>query len=78
MATLLLKRGENIQLKNDISPFIFIRFILCGKTDIKYEISLSELTPPLNFSLMPPKIEKLTKSWTMTPETKNDVITGDQ
>ena len=58
--------------------FIFIKFILYGKIDMKYEINFSELTPSLNFSLIPLKIEKLVKSWTLTPKTKNDVIKADQ
>ena len=36
-----------------LNPFIFIKFILYGKIDMKYEISVSELTPPPNFSLIP-------------------------
>ena len=58
--------------------FIFIKFILYGKIDMKYEINFSELTPSLNFSLIPLKIDKLVKSWTLTPKTKNDVITAEQ
>ena len=41
---------------------------------MEYEVSISELTPPPNFSLIPLKIEKLVKSWTLTPKTKNDVL----
>ena len=59
-------------------PFIFIKLISYEKIDMKYEISVSELTLPPNFSLIPLKIEKLVKSWTFTPKTKNDVITADQ
>ena len=78
MATLLLNRGRINLVKNDINPFIFIRFNLCGKIDMKYEISVSELTPAPNFCLIPLKTEKMVKSWALTPETKNDVITAEQ
>ena len=61
-----------------LNSFTFIKFILYGKIDMKYEISFSELIHPPNFSLIPLKIEKLVKSWTLTPKTKNDVITVDQ
>ena len=61
-----------------LNSFIFIKFILYGKIDMEYEISFSELTYPPNLSLIPLKIEKLVKSWTLTPKTKNDVITADQ
>ena len=60
-----------------LNPFIFIRFILYGKIDMKYEISLPELTSSPNFGLIPLKIEKLIKSWTLTPKTENDVISED-
>ena len=46
--------------------------------DMKHEINVSELTPPPNFSLILLKREKLAKSWTLTPETKNNVLLGDQ
>ena len=60
-----------------LNPYIFIKFILYGKIDMKYGISVPELTPPPNFSLIPPKTElKLVKSWTLTPKTKNDVSTA--
>ena len=81
MTMLLLNRGQ-ISLvslvKYDIKPFI--KYILYGEIDRKYEIRVSELTPPPNFSLIPLKIEKLVKSWTLTPKTKtkNDVITENQ
>ena len=61
-----------------LNPFIFIKFILYGKIDMKYEISMSELTPLPNFSLIPLKIEKLVKSWTLATKIKNDSITADQ
>ena len=75
--------GQNILIlghlnKNDKKTFIFIEFILCGKTDIKYEISVSELTHPPNFSLIRLKLKSWSKVGTLTPKTKNDVITGDQ
>ena len=53
-------------VENDIDPLYLIKFILCGKTDMKYAISVAELTPPPNFNLIPIKIEKLVKSWTLT------------
>ena len=56
MATLLLDRGRMNLVKNIVKP---IYFYLYGKTDMKYEISVSELTPPPNFSLIPLKIKKL-------------------
>ena len=46
--------------------------MLCSKIDMKYEIGISELIPPAKFSLIPLKIEKSVKSWTLTPKTKND------
>ena len=52
--------------------------MLCSKIDMKYEIGISELIPPAKFSLIPLKIEKSVKSWTLTPKTKNDIITTDQ
>ena len=78
MATLLLNRGRINVVKMTLNPFIFIKFILYGKIDTKYEISASELTPPTNFSLIPLKMEKLVKSSTLAPKTNNDVITADQ
>ena len=45
---------------------------------MKYEISPSELTPSSNFSLILLKTEELVKNWTLTPKTKNNVITTDQ
>ena len=54
MAALLLNRGWINLVKNDINPFIFIKFILYGKIDMKYEISVPELIPPPNFSLINP------------------------
>ena len=61
-----------------LNPFSFIKFILYGKIDTKYEIGVSELTPPPNFSSIPLKVKKLVKSWSLTPKTKNDIITVDQ
>ena len=58
MATLLLNRGPINLVKNDIKP---LYFYLYGKIDMKYEISVSKLSPPPNFSLIPLKIEKLVK-----------------
>ena len=66
-----IEQRSNKVSKNDRKLFIFIKFMLCEKIDMKYEISVSELTPPPDFSLIPPKIEKLVKSWTLTPKTKN-------
>ena len=56
MATLLLNRGRINLVKNVVKP---LYFYLYGKIDMKYEISVSELTPPPNFSLIPLKIKKL-------------------
>ena len=56
MATLLLNRGRIHLIKNVVKP---LHFYLHGKTDMKYEVSVSELTPPPNFSLIPLKIKKL-------------------
>ena len=53
LATLLLNK---FNLKNVVKCFYFY---LYGRTDMKYEISVSELTPPPNFSLIPLKIKKL-------------------
>ena len=50
MATLLLNKGEINLVKNVVKP---LYFYLYGKTDMKYEISVSELTPPPNFSFIP-------------------------
>ena len=68
MATLLLNRGQINLVKNVVKP---LYFYLDGKTDRKYEISISELTSRPNFSLIPLKIKKLD----FDPKTKNDVIT---
>ena len=56
MATLLLNRGRINLVKYVIKS---LYFHLYGKIDMKYEMSVSELTPPPNFSLIPLKIEKL-------------------
>ena len=56
MATLLSNRGRINLVKNVVKP---LYFYLYGKTDMKYEVSVSELTPPPNFSLIPLKIKKL-------------------
>ena len=61
-----------------LNSYTFIKFILYGKIDTKYETSVSELPLPPNISLIPLKIEKLVNSWTLTPKTENDVITADQ
>ena len=70
MGTLLSNRGRINLVKNDIKT---LYFYLYGKIDMKYEISVSELTYPPNFS----KNRKVGKSWTLAPKTKNDVITAD-
>ena len=41
MATLLLNRGQMNLVKNDIKHFYFYQFVLYGKIDMKYEISVS-------------------------------------
>ena len=56
-------------VENDINPLYLIKFILCGKTDIKYATSVTELIPPPDFSLIPMKIETLVKNWTLTRKT---------
>ena len=71
MATLLLNRGPTNLVENVVKP---LYFYLYGKTDMKYEIGVSELTAMADFNLIPLKI----KSWTLTPKTKNDVITANQ
>ena len=74
-----IEQRSNKFSKMTLNHFIIlIKFILYGKIDMKYEIGVSELIPPPNFSLIPLKIEKLVKSWTFTPKTKNDIITADQ
>ena len=60
------------------NPFIFNKFILYGTICMKYEISVSELTLPPNFSLIPLKIEKFGQKLDFDPKTKNGVITADQ
>ena len=70
MGTFLLNRGRINLVKNDIKTFYFY---LYGKIGMKYEISVSELTCPPNFS----KNRNVGKSWTLAPKTKNDVITAD-
>ena len=57
-------------VKNDMKPHQF-HFVWQN-----YEISVSELTLPPNFSLILLKIEKFVKSWTLNPKTENDIITG--
>ena len=39
---------------------------------MKYLDSVSELTPPLNFCLIPLKVESLIKGWTPILKVKND------
>ena len=56
MVTLLLNRCRINLAENVIKP---LYFYLYRKTDMKYEISVSELTPPPNFSLISLKIKKL-------------------
>ena len=76
MATLIFN-GDRVKLvKTDIKPNYSVKFILFGKIDMKYEISVSQLISPPNFSLIPPKIVKVLKSWTLTLKTKNDVLQG--
>ena len=53
-----------------LNPFIFIKFILYGKIDMKYEISVSEWTPSPNFSLIPLKIEKVGQKLDFDPGNK--------
>ena len=62
MATLLLNRGRVKLVKNNIGPIVFIKFVLFDKINIKYEIRVSELTPPPDFSVISTKNEKLVKS----------------
>ena len=59
-------------MKSDNKTPLFLANLFCF--GMKYEISASDLTPPPNFSLFPPKIEKLVKSWTLTPP-QDDKIT---
>ena len=61
-------------MKNYVNPIIFIKFILFDQINMKYEIRVAELTIPPNFSLIPLKVEKLIKIWTLTPKTKKAVI----
>ena len=61
MATFLLNIGRMNQVKNDINPSIFIKFMFGGKIGMKYEISVSE-NPFTKFHLNPSKTEKLVKS----------------
>ena len=63
MVTLSLNRGLKYLVKNDIKSLYFVKFILYGKIDIKYEISISKLP---NLSLITLKIEKMVKNWTLT------------
>ena len=44
--------------------------MLYGKIDMKYEIRVSELTPPPNFSLIPLKIEKVGQKLDFDPQNK--------
>ena len=48
--------------------------MLCGKVCMKYEISVSELTPAPNFSLIP--LKKVVEKLDSDAKTKNDVITA--
>ena len=50
MAKLLSNRSQVTLVENDINHLYFIKFILCGKTDMECEISVSELIPSPNFS----------------------------
>ena len=73
MATLLLNRGRINLVKITLSPFIFIKFILYGKKNTKYEISVSKLTHPPNFILILLKIENVAKVglWPQNKEWRN-------
>ena len=53
------QRPIKISKKWHKKPIRFINFLLFDKIDMKCKISVSELTPPRNFSLIPLKI----KSW---------------
>ena len=68
MATILLNSGRVKFIKITIKPIIFTKFTLLDKIDTKYEISVSELTPLPNLSLIPLKIEELVKSQTLIPK----------
>ena len=68
MATILLNSGRIKFIKITIKPIIFTKFTLLDKIDTKYEISVSELTPLPNLSLIPLKIEELVKSQTLIPK----------
>ena len=56
-----------------LGPCYFIKFVFIGKLGMKYDITVSELTPPLSFRLIPLKIEKLVRKWTLSPKRKNSV-----
>ena len=61
-------------MTKELHYFREIHFLF-GKTEMKYEISVSKLTL---HQILPLKVEKLVKSLTLTPKTKNDVIIGNQ
>ena len=75
--TFVQQRSRKIGIKLHKNPSSLSNSVF-GKIDIKYEISVSELTPPPNLSLIRPKIEKLVKSRTLNPKSKNDVNIGKQ
>ena len=54
------------------NPFLS-NFICMAKLRLKKE----SIDPSTNFQLNPCKNTKMVKSWTLTPKTKNDVITAD-
>ena len=51
LPSLLLKKSQVQLVTNDKSLYVYSNSFFCGKTDMKYEISISELTPP-NFCLI--------------------------
>ena len=55
MATLIEQRSNKFSKKYHLTSL----FLFVWQIDMKYEISVSELTPLPNFSLIPLKIENL-------------------
>ena len=72
MATFSLNQfNENKISTIDINLLIFIRFILCGKNDMKYEISVRyRIDPSTKLQFYPSRNRKVGQKLNFDPESK--------